>query len=520
MIRIGTRKSRLALAQANLVRERVEELGFETQLITSTSKGDLDLISPLTSLRGTGIFTGNLEKMLLQNQIDIAVHSLKDMALENPNGLEIRAVLPRESPEDVLLIKEDKVISKFPLLLQPHSRIGTGSLRRQAQIKEFDKSTILLDIRGNIDRRIELLKEGYLDGIILAAAVLQRMDIHIPNGFTAIRLPLFQFPTAPGQGTIAVQVRKGELQELQAINHVTTWQAITIERELFGSFPGGCNNGVGITVKPTCDGLILFSFYVQNGIHRSIMAAKSESELKEKFYSWIINKPINRIQTRRTAIVFTDEATGKRYVQKLEQHGIEAISLPLMAWSINYPLLMDSHLQSAWKDADWIIVTSKHAVPFLSKLKTVYSRTGFRTAIVGSATADEMREYGLPVHFVSTSGVQEIKKFLKSQKGKILYLSGKHVSDPLDEFSNRLTRIQIYQTHLLDVSLPFKPDYAVVFSPRSAIHLLNHLGKDSAQNWIAIGNKTASALSQMGVKPLVAREPTPEGVIETIIKEA
>lgn len=516
MIRIGTRRSRLALAQAKQVKEKIEALGFSTEICTSMSKGDLDLVSPLNSIRGSGLFTGILEKMLLDGEIDIAVHSLKDMAVECSNQLEIRAILARNDPEDILAIRTDKVVSSSPLILLPYTRIGTGSIRRQSQMKALDETTIVLDIRGNIDTRIGLLKRGHLDGIIFASAVIARMEIELPDNFTLVKLPIHQFPTAPGQGAIAVQVRKGEFPELIEINDDITNACVSAERELFAKFPAGCNNGVGLTIRPTRTGFILDSYFSFQGRHRYRMASSSLCKLKEKFLSWIGSFSFPDFQLDGSAIIFTDEDSGHKYVEKLQTFGLKAVSIPAMEWHINYGLLSNKKLLSEWQSSDWLVVTSKHAVPFLMKLNAIIPRTKFRIIANGYATADTLRKYGFPVHFVSKSGMAEIKNYLETEGKRILYLSGNHVVDSLDKFCDRVKRFQVYRTELVDITIPFIPDYIIVFSPRSANHIVKSLGKDAARCWVAIGTRTAKTLRDFGIEPLISPAPTPKGVIDII----
>src|SRR4051812_19519984 len=170
-LRIGTRGSALALWQANWVQQQLEDVGIPSEVIKIASRGDLQPDVPISSIGGDGVFTKELQKALLDGRIDVAVHSLKDLPTEEVKGLTLAAVPQRESPGDVLVSRDGKTFELLPEV----ARVGTGSLRRRAQLLYARRDLQMLEIRGNVETRLRKLREGQFDAIILAHAGMKRL---------------------------------------------------------------------------------------------------------------------------------------------------------------------------------------------------------------------------------------------------------------------------------------------------------------------------------------------------------
>lgn len=179
IIRIGTRKSRLAMIQTELVRDMILEKFPEIEiiLVPMSTKGDQMLDRSLSSFGGKGVFTGELEEALLAGAVDMVVHSAKDMPVEFPGGLTLGAVLERANPADVLVTRDGTPAKELPV----GSVIGTSSLRRELQIKQLNPQVRIKLLRGNVQTRLAKLKDGEYDGILLAAAGLERLGIDEPE---------------------------------------------------------------------------------------------------------------------------------------------------------------------------------------------------------------------------------------------------------------------------------------------------------------------------------------------------
>jgi hydroxymethylbilane synthase len=239
---IGSRGSQLALWQARYIAAQLDDLGVKTRIEVIKTTGDkitdvaLARVGEISGLKG--VFTKEIEEALLDGSIDLAVHSLKDLPTELPEGLTIGIVPEREDPRDALV---GRTLDE----LKPGDRIGTGSLRRAAQIRRLKAGVETLDIRGNVDTRLRKLDEGQFDAIILACSGLKRLGL---QDRIAQALDTELMAPAIGQGALGIEVRIGDgvtLEALETLNHIPTHQAVEAERALLDAFGGGCQVPLG-----------------------------------------------------------------------------------------------------------------------------------------------------------------------------------------------------------------------------------------------------------------------------------
>jgi hydroxymethylbilane synthase len=234
---VGTRSSKLAIIQAEELQARLQESFPELKITLARIKttGDRNHTTALGEFSGQGVFVKELEKALIDGRIDMAVHSLKDLPTEIPNGLALVAVTARLNPCDVLITNGEKLGE-----LASGSTIGTGSPRRAVQLQAFRPDLKIASIRGNIDTRLQKVSRGELDGIIVAAAALIRLGW---EDIITEYLPVANFVPAVGQGTLAIEIRSEDKQiaDLASkINDKSAWQAITAERTFLQALGGGC----------------------------------------------------------------------------------------------------------------------------------------------------------------------------------------------------------------------------------------------------------------------------------------
>lgn len=239
-IRIGTRDSQLATWQAQTVSKKLEEAGHSTEIIFVKSEGDLDLTTPLPEMGGKGVFTKALDDALLNDQIDLAVHSYKDLPTENPLPLKVAAVLEREDPRDSLVAPKGTDFLDDETL---DAVIATSSNRRKAQWLHRYPNHRITNIRGNVNTRLKKVEENGWHGAIFAAAGLKRIDLdHHISEYLDWMVP------APAQGAMAVMIRE-EDNEIESIvsqlNHPETALCTAIERELLNEMEAGCSAPVG-----------------------------------------------------------------------------------------------------------------------------------------------------------------------------------------------------------------------------------------------------------------------------------
>ena len=248
-LKIGTRNSPLALWQAYEVESKLKTLGFETEIVPIISSGDKNLNQPLYALGITGVFTKDLDIALLNKEIDIAVHSLKDVPTQLPYNIQISAVLERDFPEDVLVRNDDSEPLDIEVL-----KIATSSLRRRAfWLKEYPE-TEFADIRGNVQTRLKKLDDGIANATIFSLAGIKRMNLDI----TYEQIPFLL--QAPSQGVVAIaSLSDNEIlnESLKSISHKETEICVTIEREFLKTLEGGCTAPIGAKAE-MLDGQIRF----------------------------------------------------------------------------------------------------------------------------------------------------------------------------------------------------------------------------------------------------------------------
>lgn len=239
IIRIGTRESKLALWQANLVKDKLEALGLSCILVPVKSEGDLDLVTPLYAMGVEGVFTKTLDAHLLSDKIDLAVHSMKDVPVQLAEGIVQAAVLKRGSHKDILVARSAQSIADFSLAA---ATIATGSIRRKAQWLHRYPAHHIENLRGNVQTRLQKLQDNNWDGAIFAAAGLERLDISVPH-----RIDLDWMLPAPAQGAIMVVCRQHDQilrDQCQEFNDNDTALCVQVERDFLSALMGGCSTPI------------------------------------------------------------------------------------------------------------------------------------------------------------------------------------------------------------------------------------------------------------------------------------
>ncbi len=297
-IKIGTRGSQLALYQANLTKKILLDKFPQTtvEIVIIKTKGDKILDVALSKIGDKGLFTKELETALLENEVDIAVHSLKDLPTTLPEGLKLGAVLQRGEFRDALVSKDGRKLTE----LNENDVIATSSLRRQAGLLRQNKNFKIVDIRGNVETRLRKMEDGYCDAMIMAAAGLQRLNLE--KYITEIIEPEVIIP-ATSQGVIAIESRKNDERIdafLKEINHPATWNAIETERGFLRKIEGGCQVPVGCYTKIEGEKITIKGF----------VAAIDGTEY---------------LSDSETGLIANGKATGEKLAEKLIEKGASRI---------------------------------------------------------------------------------------------------------------------------------------------------------------------------------------------------
>jgi hydroxymethylbilane synthase len=282
-LRIGTRGSALALWQANHVREGLlKSCGVESEIVVVKTSGDQFATAPVEQIGVIGVFTKELEGALLDGRADLAVHSMKDVPTEFSTACKITTVFQRDDPRDVLVSFRGETLEQLP----GGARIGTSSLRRASQLKQFRADFQIIEIRGNVDTRLRKVSEGEYDAIVLAQAGIVRLGYS--SHITEVLSPKVVLP-AVGQGALALEFLKSRADEFRIIEHLVdteTSRAVISERALLAEVQGGCRLPVGAWARieggeMVLDACVLSSDGTESIRRRGkkICATDSEAEL-------------------------------------------------------------------------------------------------------------------------------------------------------------------------------------------------------------------------------------------------
>ena len=269
---VGSRSSQLALIQAGSILDQLREANPNLKLSISkiATEGDRSRHLSLDQMAGVGVFVKQLEAALLDGRIDIAVHSLKDMPTETPEGLYLVVVTKRLDPRDVLVSRAGRLAE-----LAPGSKIGTGSIRRTAQLIAYRPDLEVCSLRGNVNTRLRKVFSGELDGVVLAAAALIRLGW---QDMITEYLPWEHFLPPAGQGTLGIEIRAND-KEIGALvlplNHQPTWQSVVAERTFLSALGGGCRAPIAV-LGTVNDNSLKLTGMVAEAVGKRILRASGE----------------------------------------------------------------------------------------------------------------------------------------------------------------------------------------------------------------------------------------------------
>jgi hydroxymethylbilane synthase len=513
---IGSRGSELALYQANLVKSRLESSGATADIKIIKTVGDrIDNLS-FDKIEGKGFFTKEIEEALLAGDIDLAVHSLKDLSTQMPSGLKIAGYYDPEDPSEALLINPGKYNPGRKLFLDDSAVIGTSSIRRQAQIAYLRSDLKIEPLRGNVPTRIRKLREGKYDAIIIANAGIRRLRLDLSD-LKYIMLDRFEFIPAPGQGILAIQSRENEVEINEIVAQFNDKEAelrAELERGLLARFHGGCQLPLAVISSREEDEFRLRAFLgvkAAQGWGRPKVydgSGKSILELIENGYKAL--KSLNDEKRKMVLITRTkDESEG------------DLVPLSALADIIYYPVIdivpdyegKIKDILQAVEDCSWIIFTSRNAARFMRDILKKESKEipkEARIAAVGQKTAALLKGFGWRVDLTpsneSAEGLLDEFAVIKEDNGAIFLPQGDDAPDKLESGLRALgfeaNRIAIYKAIprsrelLPEISSP-DIDFFIFTSPLAVKYFktLGHIIRDRA--WAAaIGKPTAEALEK------------------------
>lgn len=561
-IRIGTRGSKLALYQAYLVQEELQKHYPDTKFIIDIikTKGDKILDVALSKIGDKGLFTKEMEDALFNGDIDMAVHSLKDLPTKFPEGAKLGAVLKRGDIRDALISLDGRKIGE----LTAEDVIATSSLRRKAQLLRINKDFKIIEIRGNVNTRIRKMEEGYCNAMVMAGAGLQRLEMgeYISELFD----PEVMIP-ACSQGAIAVEIRDNDpyTEELVSrISHPGSFIATEAERTFLGTLEGGCQIPVGsytkiegdkfkITgfissidgtrfIKDTAEGDINQAVYLSAKLARTLYSRGGDEILKEIRSENLLN-PQTELPLKDKVIVSTRAGeTGDTLPELLKSLGAGLLSLPMIEI---VPSKVDDHMTEHVNNLeffDWIFFTSKNGVSnFFRQLIDIKGDTelpkSVKLAAIGLKTGLELEYYGYAPEFISeeNTGQEFLKRFREKYDPvglKILLSLGNLADDTLFNhlsIHNNTHRINVYQTikpnradpEILERLKNDQYDLIVFTSPSTFNNFCYFYDREliGKLKMGSIGSVTTRAIQDAGFEPVfTARKSNAEGIRDAIVE--
>lgn len=515
---IGTRGSDLALWQANFTKDKLAEIGVEAELKIIKTQGDKILNLRLDKLEGKGFFTKELEEELLSGGIDIAVHSHKDLPTNHPAGLIIAAVSEREDPSELLLILKDCVDVTQKLSLKTGAQVGTSSNRRKAQLLAQRTDLNIEDLRGNINTRIQKLRDENYDAILLAKAGVARLKLDLSEFHMEVIDPTELIP-APAQGVLAIQIRENDTELfnlLQGINDADIAEQIAVERKVLNLFEGGCHMPLGCYCRKENGKYEIWTSKALTGDDfpdRLFLRTDSLEGMAEK----IVAK-FDESRKRPAAVFISREIGEHSYFRKaLEKNNIAIEGRSLIR---TFPIVnvLDAFYL---KHIDWIFFSSRNGVEYFFKLKPALPKN-VKFGVVGRGSEDALRKFGHLADFTGETGdiaevAEEFALLVKNQT--VLFPRAQDSLLTIQKSLSAETKVvdlPVYETVIEENIDQSSADILIFTSPSNVEAYFADNLLDPGQKVIAIGNSTGKKFDEMGVQYVMPYSPDEIGLAEAV----
>jgi hydroxymethylbilane synthase len=493
---IGSRGSDLALWQANFVLRKIQKLGLTAEIKIITTQGDAVQNLSFDKLEGKGFFTKEIEDALVNKEIDLAVHSHKDLPTTSPEGLIIAAVSEREDPAELILIRKEAVDNGLKFSFKKNAIIGTSSARRKSQLLAFRGDIKVEDLRGNVPTRIQKLRDKKYDAIMLANAGVDRLKLDISE-FKVLRLDPKEFIPAPAQGVLALQIREDDhelFQYVHKLNSEKVESTIAIERKVLNLFDGGCQLPLGV-------------YCIKEDHKFKVWASKSKTwdSMPKRIYresssgDGLAQKIVDQLNSiKPSSVLITRDLDEDSFFKKTLEgndftvNGVSFIETRKVNFS-NAPA------------SDWIFFASSNAVDhFFAQQPELKPKTKF--GAIGKSTELTLKKYSKNAAFVGSINDTKVvgKKFAKAVGAETVLFpqakGGLRTIQQQFEDASKLTDLVVYETVKKEnVKLP-EANILVFTSPSNVESFFEKNKMKPDQKVIAIGESTNKKLKQFGVE--------------------
>jgi hydroxymethylbilane synthase len=493
---IGSRGSDLALWQANHVLRKVQKLGLTAEIKIIVTKGDAIQNLSFDKLEGKGFFTKEIEDALINNEIDLAVHSHKDLPTTSPEGLIIAAVSEREDPAELILIRKESVDNTLKYSFKKNAVVGTSSARRKSQLLAFRGDIKIEDLRGNVPTRIQKLRDKKYDAIMLANAGVERLKIDLSE-FKVLRLDPKEFIPAPAQGVLGLQIRENDHELFQYIHKLSSEKVegtIGIERKILNLFDGGCQLPLG-------------AYCIREDNKFKVWASKSDSwdAMPKRIYresftaDGFAQKIVDQLNSiKPVSVLITRDLQDDSFFKKtLEGNGYNV-------QGISFIETKKVEIEKV-PATDWIFFASSNAVEhFFSQHPELKPKVKF--GVIGKSTELALKKFERNAAFVGSVNDTKVvgKKFAKTVgEETVLFPQAKGGLRTIQQqFSDgsKLTDLVVYET-VKKENADMPSAEVVVFTSPSNVESFFIKGKIAEkQKVIAIGESTQKKLKTFGVE--------------------
>jgi hydroxymethylbilane synthase len=479
---IGSRGSQLALWQAHWVQSRLKELRVESEIKIIKTTGDKITDVPLAQVGSKGLFTKEIEEALLASEIDLAVHSLKDLPTVLPEGLTLAAIPEREIPYDALV---GRTLADLPL----GARVGTSSMRRASHLKKLRPDLVIESLRGNLDTRLRKLDEGQYDAILLAGAGLRRLGL--ADRISELLPPEAMCP-AVGQGALAIETRASgdALRICSQLDHPATRAAVTAERAVLRRLGGGCQVPIGalaviqggslqlraVVIDPSngeilsdvCSGPIREAEKLGSASGRRLLERGARRVLKGVYGQQL---PL----AGQLIVVTRAKSQADGFAEKLRAEGADVIELPVLSF------VAENFETPDLEQYDWAIFTSANGVVFFCERVKVPDRV--KICAIGPGTASALRQYGIEPAIVAADAIAEgvVAAFAGED------LAGRRILLPRAKSGRELIPEELAKRGALVDVLPV---YRTVVPPELAGQA-RHVFEDVQPDWVTLASSSA-----------------------------
>ncbi|MEQ9188573.1 MAG: hydroxymethylbilane synthase [Cryomorphaceae bacterium] len=515
-IRIGSRGSDLALWQAKFFREQLELIDVASEIIIIQTKGDKIQHLSFDKIEGKGFFTKEIEDSLLRNEIDIAIHSHKDLETQNPPGLTVAGVSYREDPSELLLIRKEALDFSQVLNFKKGAVIGTSSARRKGQILSMRPDIRIEDIRGNVPTRINKLRSGKFDAILLAYAGVHRLQINTEDLHVEKLDPRFFIP-APAQGVLAFQCREEDhrtIDLVQQLHHSDVAEGVAIERGILAGFGGGCHIPIGVYAERHIGGFKVWATY---GKEWERFPARVQFDALDKDSALKTFDRIKEGALPPRVFISRTLSPGNFFFRACKEVGLEVTATSLIE-------ILPQHFEADPDHFDWVVFSSSNGVRTFFETVSKSNWTNKQFAAAGESTANALASYGIKASFVgSGSDMQRIAKELARAIGtqNALFPSSDRSIGSLAERLDpgQCTVITSYKTKPVEQKV--NPHDAYVFTSPSNVESFHKAGNSipADAHVVAIGPSTSAALHEYDIAHVTASIPSEPELFALLAKQ-